>query len=196
MYGYMYCTTKSTNNAHEVCLRCIDYKHTSCWLVLNRSQRGSKTGPQNSYVRISLLTFVLCFTNRSMELATGSILVSVLTFFNLHSASSNCWSKHFLVIVLLLKCITLYQNFIQKLTSKDLLHNWTHRLFLNPQRSARLFNTFVSPRSAPPNISRSSKLFLSKLLPVTTATCERSFSSLRRLKTYLRSTIKQTRLNS
>jgi hAT family C-terminal dimerisation region len=37
------------------------------------------------------------------------------------------------------------------------------------------------------------KLFL--LLPVTSATAERSFSALRRLKTYLRSTMGQSRLN-
>ena len=33
-------------------------------------------------------------------------------------------------------------------------------------------------------------------LPVTTSSCERSISSLRRLKTYLRSTMSQERLNS
>ena len=33
-------------------------------------------------------------------------------------------------------------------------------------------------------------------LPVTTATAEHSFSTLRRLKNYLRTTMKQTRLNS
>ena len=32
-------------------------------------------------------------------------------------------------------------------------------------------------------------------IPVTTSTAERSFSTLRRLKTYLRSTMSQTRLN-
>ena len=34
------------------------------------------------------------------------------------------------------------------------------------------------------------------VLPSTTASCERSFSGLRRLKTYLRSTMDQQRLNS
>ena len=38
------------------------------------------------------------------------------------------------------------------------------------------------------------KLYLT--IPVTTATAERSFSSLRRVKTYLRSTITQCRLNN
>ena len=33
-------------------------------------------------------------------------------------------------------------------------------------------------------------------MPATTATSERSFSALRRMKTYLRSTMKQERLNS
>ena len=39
-------------------------------------------------------------------------------------------------------------------------------------------------------------LSLFSVIPVTTATCERSFSCLRRLKNYLRSTIGQERLNS
>ena len=34
------------------------------------------------------------------------------------------------------------------------------------------------------------------VLPVTTATCERTFSTLRSLKTYLRTTLNQERLNS
>lgn len=38
------------------------------------------------------------------------------------------------------------------------------------------------------------KLFLT--IPVTTASAERSFSALRRLKTYLRSTMTQNRLNN
>ena len=38
------------------------------------------------------------------------------------------------------------------------------------------------------------KIFM--IIPITTATAERSFSSLRRLKTYLRSTMTQCRLNN
>lgn len=38
------------------------------------------------------------------------------------------------------------------------------------------------------------KLFL--ILPTNTATCERSFSTLKRIKTYLRSTTSQDRLNN
>ncbi|XP_022173645.1 52 kDa repressor of the inhibitor of the protein kinase-like [Myzus persicae] len=44
-----------------------------------------------------------------------------------------------------------------------------------------------------PNIHFLLKIFVS--LPVSTATPERSFSSLKRLKTYLRNTMKETRLN-
>ena len=44
-----------------------------------------------------------------------------------------------------------------------------------------------------PNISRCIKLFLT--LPVTTCSVERSFSTLRRLKKWLRSTISEERLN-
>ena len=45
-----------------------------------------------------------------------------------------------------------------------------------------------------PEIDRLLKLYLT--FPVTTATAERSFSSLRRVKTYLRSTMTSCRLNN
>ena len=44
-----------------------------------------------------------------------------------------------------------------------------------------------------PNIQKLLKIFAT--LPVTTATAERSFSTLRRLKTYLRTTMTGERLN-
>lgn len=44
-----------------------------------------------------------------------------------------------------------------------------------------------------PNVRTLIKIFA--VLPVTTCSCERSFSCLRRLKTYLRSTMKEERLN-
>lgn len=43
-----------------------------------------------------------------------------------------------------------------------------------------------------PNITECIKIF--STLPVTTCECERNVSALRRLKTYLRSTMSQTRL--
>ena len=45
-----------------------------------------------------------------------------------------------------------------------------------------------------PELTKAVRLILT--VPVTTCTAERSFSALRRLKTYLRSTMTQTRLNS
>ena len=45
-----------------------------------------------------------------------------------------------------------------------------------------------------PTITRLRHIFAT--LPVTTATSERSFSALKRLKTYLRSTMKEERLNA
>ncbi|BFZ15279.1 hypothetical protein BsWGS_18318 [Bradybaena similaris] len=45
-----------------------------------------------------------------------------------------------------------------------------------------------------PELVKFIRLFLT--IPTTTCTAERSFSSLRRLKSYLRSTMAQTRLNS
>lgn len=44
-----------------------------------------------------------------------------------------------------------------------------------------------------PNISQ--LLLILAVLPVTTCTCERSFSTLKRIKTYLRSTMGENRLN-
>lgn len=45
-----------------------------------------------------------------------------------------------------------------------------------------------------PNICIALRLYLT--LPCTTATCERSFSKLKLIKTYLRSTVNQTKLTN
>lgn len=56
-----------------------------------------------------------------------------------------------------------------------------------------IFNAAPSSKSLFQDIFRLLRILLT--MPVTTATAERTFSALRRLKTYLRSTMSQARLN-
>ena len=73
----------------------------------------------------------------------------------------------------------------------------------NPQTSIRRITSVRTLCDVMNSVTVSRSMFnqVNKLLhivltiPVTTSTAERSFSTLRRLKTYLRSTMSQTRLN-
>jgi hypothetical protein len=57
------------------------------------------------------------------------------------------------------------------------------------------FDEFIWPQLPPPPPTNKN-MATALVLPVTTATCERTFSTLRRLKTYLRTSLNQERLYS
>ena len=59
-------------------------------------------------------------------------------------------------------------------------------------RPDNCISNFEGDRPYDPNITKCLKIFYT--LPVATCECERNLSALRRLKTYLRSTMSQTRL--
>ena len=56
-----------------------------------------------------------------------------------------------------------------------------------------LFNTCKFPRSMLPEVDKLLRLYYT--IPITSATAERTFSTIRRLKSYLHSTMSQRRLN-
>lgn len=72
--------------------------------------------------------------------------------------------------------------------------HWTKQLNNQPKISTAIQSYAEAARSGYfPNISQ--LLLILAVLPVTTCTCERLFSTLKRIKTYLRSTMGENRLN-
>ena len=66
-----------------------------------------------------------------------------------------------------------------------------HQIVGMPPQTAQELLAFIDPISFP-NMMTAFGIFAT--IPVTTCTCERSISTLRRLKTYLRSTVSETRM--
>ena len=156
----------------------------------NKNQDGSETA-EEYYRRAIFLPWVDCLVNSMSDrfLKHKKILQSfncILQYHEKQERTDSFWQ--------LIETYARDMNCSNKNVLLSEFEMWTEFLKKNLRRSECAIDVLNScDEKMYPNIHTLLKIFVT--LPVTVSTAERSFSTLRRIKTYLRSTMGENRLN-